>query len=60
MAPGHMADGIRHGEHGQAEGERDPMQADAHFGKGRRQQGAAATSQHQPEGSDEFRQSFIR
>ncbi len=51
---------IRHGQHGEAEGECDAQEADAEAGKGGGEHRAAAASEDQPEGSDEFRQSPVR
>ena len=55
MAAGDMADGEGHGQHRQAEGQRDADETDAQFGIGRGQHGRAASAQHQPGRSDEFR-----
>jgi hypothetical protein len=51
-----VSDGERHGEHREAEGERDPDEADARMGKSRSQHGTAAAAQHQPESPDELRE----
>ena len=55
MATGNVADGVRHGQHGQTERKSDPQESDAQVGKCRRQHGAAASPENQPERSDEFR-----
>ena len=49
VSAGDVADGIGHGDHGEAEGQRDADQTDADLGKRGRQHGAAATTEHQPE-----------
>jgi hypothetical protein len=54
VAAGDVPDGEGHGEHGQAEGQRDPGQANADIRKGGGQYGTAATSENQPEGADAF------
>ena len=48
------ADGIGHGEQGEAEGERDTDKADAGFGEVAGQDRASAPAEDEPEGSDEF------
>jgi hypothetical protein len=47
---------VRARHHGQAERERDAHEGDPHFRESRRQHGAAASAEHEPERSEEFRQ----
>ena len=49
-----VADGIGHREHGQAEGEGDPEEADAERRKGGGQHRAAAAAEGKPEGAEEL------
>ena len=60
MAARDVADGIGHGQHGQAEGERDAEQADADLGKARGDDGAAAAGEGEPEGADRFGRTFTQ
>jgi hypothetical protein len=50
-----VADGIGHGEHRQAKGERDAHKTDAKLREASRDHGAAAPAEHQPEGAQELR-----
>src|SRR5262249_38417887 len=54
MTPRYMADGEGHGEHRQAEGQRDAREADPQGREGRRQHRTATTPEYQPEGTDEL------
>ena len=54
MPARHMADRIGHGQHGQAEGERDAEKADPEIGKPGGEHGSAAPAEHQPERSEEL------
>jgi hypothetical protein len=47
-----VADGVGHGEHGQAEGERDAKQANADLREGCRDDRAAAAREGEPESAD--------
>ena len=49
-----VADGVGHGEHGQAEGEGDAEVADADVRDPGGQDGGAAAAEHQPEGAEEL------
>ena len=59
MAAGDVADGIGHGQYRKAEGQRDTEQADTDIRKGRREHGAAAAAEDEPEGADEFGDEFV-
>ena len=54
MSARDVAEGERHREHRQAEGERHPDEGDAQFRESRREHRAAAAAQHEPEGAQEF------
>ncbi len=54
MSSGNPADGIGHGEDGQAESHGDTDKADAEMRKGGGKHGATAAAEHQPERSEEF------
>ncbi|MNN21232.1 hypothetical protein D3C81_1345440 [compost metagenome] len=54
MAARNVADGVSHGQHRQAKGQRHAGKADAKAGEGRSQHGAAATAQYQPERAEKF------
>src|SRR6185295_9512451 len=60
VAPGDVSDRVRHREHGEAEGERDPDETDAHVRKRRGEDSAPASSEDQPERSDELRCDTLR
>ncbi|MNV17602.1 hypothetical protein D3C71_1083950 [compost metagenome] len=49
-----VADGIGHGKHGQTERQGHAQQTDPHIRERGCQHGAAAASQHQPEGAHKF------
>lgn len=55
MSTRNVAQGIGHGNNGQAEGEGDAGKADPECGKGGGQNGGAAATEHQPEGAEAFR-----
>jgi hypothetical protein len=50
-----MPDCVRHRQNRQSEGKRDAQQPDSHTGKCGSQDSATATTQNQPESTDEFR-----
>jgi hypothetical protein len=54
VASGNVADGIRHGQDGEAESERDSDEADAKTGKSGCENGSAASAKDEPCGSKEF------
>src|SRR5262245_44765421 len=49
-----MSDRVRHRQHGEAECERYSEESNSHVGKCSCKHGAAAASENEPEGSDEF------
>src|SRR4051812_7962867 len=53
MGAGNVPDGVRHRQHGEAEGQGYTGEADAQFGKGRGEHRASATTENQPEGTKE-------
>ena len=55
-----VADGVGHGQHGEPEGQRDADEADAHPGKGGREDRTPASSEHEPERPDELREQLSR
>ncbi len=55
MATGNMSDGVGHGQHGQAEGQRHPGKPDADRRERCRQHGRSASAEYQPESPEEFR-----
>ena len=59
VAAGDRADGVGHGEHGQAEGERDAGEADAELGEAGGEHGAAAAAEHEPEGAECLGSKFL-
>ena len=64
VAAGDVADGVGHGQHGEAEGERDADEADAEVRgpprqEARREHGAAAAAEDEPERADELGDEFV-
>jgi hypothetical protein len=55
MAARNAANCIGHSQDGEAKGQRDADEAYSKFRKRRRQHGAAATAEHEPERSQKFR-----
>jgi hypothetical protein len=49
-----LTEGIGHGQHGEAERQRDAEKADADLRKGRREHGASAAAEDQPERAQEL------
>jgi len=49
---GNVAQRIGHGDHGEAESERDTGKSDAQLRNGSGQNGSAAAAEHQPEGAE--------
>src|SRR3954451_20929022 len=60
MAAGNVADRIGHAQHGQAECQGYPDEANADVREFRREHGTAAAAQDEPEGADEFGCDFFR
>ena len=58
MAARDVADGRRHREHGEAEGEGDAQEADPEIGIRGGEHGAAAAAEHEPEGADRLGEKF--
>ena len=54
VAAGDVADGIGHGQHRQAEGQRHAREPDAQFRKAGGEHRAAAATEHQPERAEEL------
>jgi hypothetical protein len=52
VAPGDVADGESHGEHGETEGKRNPDKADAESWISGCEYSGTATSKDQPEGAE--------
>jgi len=59
MAPGDVPDGERHRQDGETEREGHPEQADTDLGKRRREHGAAAATENEPEGAEELRSELV-
>jgi len=60
VAAGNMADGIGHGQHRQAERQRDAGEADAELGKAGGEDRRAASAERQPERADRLGGIFLR
>ena len=60
MAAGNMADGVDHGQHGQAESDGHADEPDAGAGEGRGEDGGAAPAQDQPERAYQLRGELFR
>lgn len=56
VAARNMADRVGHGEHREAEGERDAEQADADLGEAGGQDGATAATKNEPKRTNSLRQ----
>ena len=54
VTAGYMANGKRHGKHGQSEGKRHTQQADTDIRKGGGQYRTPASAEYQPECTDKF------
>jgi hypothetical protein len=50
-----VSDGEGHGEHSQAQSQSDTEETDSNSGKACSQHGRAACAEHEPEGSEKFR-----
>jgi len=56
VAAGNVSDGISHGEHGKAEGQRDSGELDAERGEAGSEDGRSASGKDEPESSKKLRQ----
>ena len=60
VATGNVTDGVGHGEHRKAEGERNAHVTDTGGGNAASEHGCAAAAKHKPEGADSFGNSTSR
>ena len=60
VTAGNVPDCKGHGQHGQAECQRDTNKTNSHFRKSRSQHRRPTTAQHQPECTNEFGNRFLR